>query len=108
MAHHSKVVWCDSETCSPTVTLYPAVVEISPSIVSPKPKEISMGSEIVRKGIHLASLSIPIAYSFLTQQTMLLALIPLTIIAVFIDYGRHYAKWVSAIFNAVFAPILRE
>lgn len=67
-----------------------------------------MGGEIIRKGIHLASLTIPIAYSFFTQQTMLLILLPFTAIALFLDYGRHYAPWVRRFVNSMFASILRE
>ena len=67
-----------------------------------------MSGEVIRKGIHLASLTIPIAYSFFTQQTMLLILLPFTAIALFLDYGRHYAAWVRRLVNSMFASILRE
>lgn len=47
--------------------------------------EISYKQELIRKSIHLCSLSIPIAYSFLDKETALTILIPLTILAVSID-----------------------
>ncbi|HET9136431.1 MAG TPA: dolichol kinase [Candidatus Kapabacteria bacterium] len=83
-------------------------MESIPSTVTAERKQISMSGEVIRKGIHLASLTIPIAYSFFTQQTMLLILIPFTAIALFLDYGRHYAKWVRTFVNSMFASILRE
>ena len=40
--------------------------------------EESYGVEIVRKGIHLFSLSIPVVYYFITKETALAILLPLT------------------------------
>ncbi len=68
-----------------------------------------MTKELVRKGIHLCSLAIVITYAlFWTQSTMLWILLPLTGLAILIDYGRHYIPAVDRVFRAVFGPILRE
>ena len=67
-----------------------------------------MSGELLRKVIHLSSLSIPIAYYFLPYKTTLWILIPFTLFALFIDYGRYYIKWINRFFNWAFDSILRE
>ena len=44
--------------------------------------EIPYKQEVVRKSIHLISLSIPIVYSFITQELALWILIPLSILSI--------------------------
>jgi dolichol kinase len=51
--------------------------------------EQSYGVEIVRKGIHLVSLSIPIVYAFIPRSTALAILIPLTLLFATADFWRH-------------------
>ncbi len=50
-----------------------------------KKNEISYKQEILRKGIHLLSLSIPISYIFFSRETELAILIPMAAVAVLID-----------------------
>lgn len=50
-----------------------------------KKNEISFQQEILRKGIHLVSLSIPISYIFFSKETELKILIPMAIVTVLID-----------------------
>ena len=48
-------------------------------------KEIPFSQELLRKTIHLISLSIPVVYIFVTKEFALAILIPLCIIAIIID-----------------------
>ncbi len=50
-----------------------------------KKNEISYKNEILRKVIHLLSLSIPISYIFFSRETELTILIPMAVTAVLID-----------------------
>ncbi len=70
-------------------------------------KDISVKDELVRKGIHLASLSIPVVYYFIPRQTTLEFLVPFLIFSVFVDVGRHYMPWLKRIVNKVFFRLLR-
>ena len=70
--------------------------------------QITMSGELARKIIHLMSLAISIGYYFLSERTMLSILLPFTTVALIVDYGRYYIKWINRFFNWAFAPILRE
>lgn len=67
-----------------------------------------MANELVRKTIHLSSLGIIIAYAFLPKSTMLWVLVPFTLLALTIDYGRHYVPFIDRVFQMIFGKILRE
>ncbi|MDP4220805.1 MAG: dolichol kinase [Bacteroidota bacterium] len=70
--------------------------------------QIPMSGELMRKVIHLLSLSIPIGYFYLGYSTTLWILIPLTLFALFMDYGRYYIKWIDKFVKWSFGSILRE
>ena len=42
--------------------------------------------EILRKGIHLCSLSIPIAYYYMTKELALSILVPLLVFSLFLEF----------------------
>lgn len=67
-----------------------------------------MSGELARKTIHITSLSIPIGYYFLSYSTTLWILIPITLFALFIDYGRYYIPLIDRFVNKIFGSILRE
>ncbi|MEW6507823.1 MAG: diacylglycerol/polyprenol kinase family protein [Bacteroidota bacterium] len=69
---------------------------------------IDYQSEVLRKAIHLCSLSIPVVYYFITRELALTILIPLTILSLFIDLGRYYFKPFSDFFYKVFGFLLRS
>lgn len=69
---------------------------------------IDYKNEIIRKSIHLCSLSIPVGYYFVTRELMLTVLVPLLIISVFIDFGRHFIPALRDLTFKIFGPILRE
>jgi dolichol kinase len=71
-------------------------------------RQIPMSGEFARKVIHLCSLSIPIGYTYLPYSTTLWILVPVTLFAIFVDYGRYYIKWLKKLVNKLLGPILRE
>jgi dolichol kinase len=70
--------------------------------------QTSYGAEVVRKGIHLFSLSIPIVYYFLSKETALTILLPLTAFFVANDLARLYVKPFGRFYEALFGSILRS
>jgi len=64
--------------------------------------------ELVRKLIHLFSLSIPILYYFISSSTSITILLCLTIFALFIDGGRFISKSFANIFYKAFGFLLRK
>ncbi|MBI5476124.1 MAG: dolichol kinase [Ignavibacteriales bacterium] len=64
--------------------------------------------EVIRKAIHLVSLSIPIVYYFLSKQSALAILIPMTTLFLVVDITRHYYKPVEELFFKYFGFLLRR
>jgi dolichol kinase len=64
--------------------------------------------EIVRKGIHLFSLSIPTIYFFISQQLALCLLLPITAAFIGVDVARYYIPAVSRWFYRWFGWLLRR
>lgn len=69
--------------------------------------EISYKQEVVRKSIHLISLSIPIIYSFITKELALYILIPMTILSIIIDFASRKKSKFRKFFHKIFGKILR-
>jgi dolichol kinase len=65
-------------------------------------------AEVVRKVIHLSSLSIPITYQHVPKGTMLILLVPITIVSLVIDLGRHWSRPLAHWFDRWFGWLLRE
>lgn len=68
---------------------------------------IRFKDEILRKMIHLCSLSIPIVYYFIPQKTALIILGILTAIALVLDVGRYIFPAIGTIFYKIFGFLLR-
>jgi dolichol kinase len=64
--------------------------------------------ELVRKAIHMCSLSIPIIYYFLSKEQALWLLIPLTAAFLAVDIARHYSETISRWFYRWFGWLLRK
>lgn len=64
--------------------------------------------EILRKLIHLSSLSIPIVYYFISRETALIILGVLTLLALILDVGRYLSPQVGKFFYSVFGFLLRQ
>lgn len=69
---------------------------------------IDYTTELLRKSIHLCSLSISIVYYFVTRESALMILIPLAIFSLSIDLVRYYSAPVSKLFYSLFGFMLRE
>jgi dolichol kinase len=70
--------------------------------------DINYRDEIVRKLIHLCSLSIPVIYYFIPQSTAIIVLGILTLIAVVLDVSRHFFPKVGKLFIIIFGFLLRK
>jgi dolichol kinase len=75
----------------------------------PRPDiESSYRIEIIRKAIHLCSLSIPIIYLYTPRNVALGILIPLTLVFVTVDVVRYYHEPVGSWFYTSFGWLLRK
>jgi len=73
-----------------------------------KDRQITYRSEVLRKGIHLLSLSIPVIYSVISQATALWILVPLACLFVAIDILGHKEGWVRNTMLRYFEPVMRN
>lgn len=71
-------------------------------------RQITYRSEVLRKGIHLLSLSIPVIYSVISQATALWILVPLACLFVAIDILGHKDGWVRNTMLRYFEPVMRN
>lgn len=69
---------------------------------------IDYKSEVLRKSIHLCSLSIPIGYYFMTRELALTMLIPLALFSIIVDTSRHFFPSFSRLFYTLFGFMLRK
>jgi dolichol kinase len=69
--------------------------------------QISFASELIRKSIHLGSLTIPIGYYYVSREIAIAILLPVAIISVFIDVGRFYIPALHRMVEKMFDKILR-
>lgn len=70
--------------------------------------ERSYAGELARKGIHLCSLSVPIAYSFMSKSTALTILVPLTLLFGLTDFARLISPWFRRLYHEWFGWLLRS
>ncbi|HXX64474.1 MAG TPA: SEC59/DGK1/VTE5 family protein [Bacteroidota bacterium] len=69
--------------------------------------EESYATELLRKAIHLLSLLIPVIYYFISKQTALAILVPLTILFAVSDISRLFVPPVGRLYNSYFGFLLR-
>ncbi len=69
---------------------------------------IDYRDEILRKLIHLCSLSIPIIYYFISKTSAVIILSIITLVALVIDISRIFFPFAGKLFNSVFGFLLRE
>ncbi len=69
---------------------------------------IDYRAEVVRKGIHLASLSIPIIYALVSKELALQLLVPVTAAFLIVDLARYYFRPVAELFYKGFGWLLRR
>ncbi|MDX9790255.1 MAG: hypothetical protein RBT61_05460, partial [Candidatus Kapabacteria bacterium] len=72
-------------------------------------KEIPYSQEILRKIVHLISLSIPIIYIFVTEAFALTILIPMAAVTVTLDlWSRKKDSWANKFIYGFFGSMLRK
>ena len=64
--------------------------------------------ELLRKSIHLTSLSIPIVYYFIPRDSALIILGIMTAFALFLDLGRYLSPSIGKVFYKIFGFLLRK
>jgi dolichol kinase len=64
--------------------------------------------ELIRKSIHLCSISIPIFYFYTPRSVALAVLVPVTLVFVAVDIARYYHRPLEAWFNKTFGRLLRS
>lgn len=69
---------------------------------------INYRDEVIRKLIHLCSLSIPIVYYFISRHDALLILSVLTFVVIVIDLLRYFSPAIAKIFYSIFGFLLRK
>ncbi len=69
---------------------------------------INYRDEVVRKLIHLCSLSIPIIYYFISKTSAIIILSITTFIALVIDLSRYFSPAAGRFFYSIFGFLLRE
>jgi dolichol kinase len=70
--------------------------------------EHSYATEILRKGIHLCSLSIPVIYYFIPKSTALAILIPLFLLFAVSDLARLFHRPTGQVYERYFGFLLRS
>lgn len=83
------------------------VITPTPPSGPPQARQITFKGELIRKGIHLVSMSIPVMYFYVTRSTAIAILLPVTIFFLAVDMSRHYVPAVHHIVARLFDPILR-
>ncbi len=68
---------------------------------------VSFEFELMRKGIHMMSLSIPISYYFMSRELALTILIPLTLLFILGDVMRTYHEPTYRLYHRIFGRMLR-
>lgn len=82
--------------------------EGTPGMSGNQPATIDYRFELIRKSIHLCSLSIPIIYYLVPKNQALWMLAPVTAAFLIIDITRHYLTPVSRWFYSWFGWLLRR
>lgn len=73
-----------------------------------KHSEISYTNELMRKAIHLSSLSIPIAYGVFGKQFIFRLILLATIVSVVLDIMSHSVGKLRKLYLQVFGSLLRQ
>lgn len=71
-------------------------------------EEVDYKNELLRKAIHMCSLSIPIAYIYLPWHVMLMILVPATALVVTADMLRSVNPFFFRLYRRMFGSMLRR
>ncbi len=69
---------------------------------------VDFRGELIRKGIHLFSLVIPVVYYFIPKLLTLELLVPITVAFVLVDLARYDVPLISVFFYKFFGFLLRK
>ena len=72
------------------------------------PERVSYEYELVRKGIHMLSLSIPVGYYYIPRDLALAILVPMTLVFLIPDILRSFHGPSFQLYNRVFGRMLRS
>lgn len=86
----------------------PLTIADGPGREPQEKRNIDYRAEIIRKSIHLCSLSIPIVYYFIPRERALALLVPITLLFLFVDLLRHYHPPTAEVFYRAFGWMLRS
>lgn len=78
-----------------------------PQPVEAAGQNVSFQYELIRKGIHMMSLSIPVGYYFISQSTALLILVPLMLAFLVGDLLRTFHQPSFELYQRIFGRMLR-
>ncbi len=81
---------------------------LTSEIMKKKDNDIPYKQEVMRKLIHLCSLSIPIAYIFFSKKEALMVLLPLALLMVITDVVTKKIEPLHRIYSKIIGPILRK
>lgn len=70
-------------------------------------RQITYRSEVLRKGIHFMSLSIPVMYALLNRETVLYILVPITVVFVTVDIAGHRSGIIRTVLLRYFGFMMR-
>lgn len=82
-------------------------IEQSAKLPNTRKDDISFGAELLRKGIHMLSLSIPIGYALMSRRQALMILVPLTLAFIIADVLIHWSMPVRRLALRLVGPLLR-
>ena len=74
----------------------------------PVGKNIDYRAELIRKTIHLCSLSIPVIYYFISRERALMLLLPITAVFLTVDLLRYFHEPTAKLFYSSFGWLLRS
>ncbi len=82
------------------------IVELSTD--RPVGKNIDYRAELIRKTIHLCSLSIPVTYYFISREMALMLLLPVATVFLAVDLLRYFHEPTAKLFYRSFGWLLRS
>jgi dolichol kinase len=81
--------------------------DLSAIISPPLEEKVSFRNELLRKGIHICSLSIPVLYCYLSRKLMLTLVIPVAAAFLIADLLRSFHQPSFELYKKIFGSMLR-
>ena len=71
-------------------------------------KQLKYKDEFLRKLIHLFDSIIPLSLFFIQRETLIIILLPITIVFIFLDFTRHHIAIVGKLYSSLFDRVTRS